>query len=251
MPAISSIRAGRESLSMSLHPLDRPIWTALTTRQETLAEINGPARRYPADIAPFADMADLSDASFAALYELLRPGEPALLFTPEPVTPAAGLEVVMAATGDQMTGAPVVFSGAMPDIIRLSDADVPEIRALVELTRPGPFGPRTHQLGRFFGIRIDGRLAAITGERMTPGPYTEMTAVCVHPDFRGRAYAQALLAHVSQQIVARGEMPFLHVYSENASAIALYKRQGMSFRRRLHVTLLGRVGDNLREMLPH
>src|SRR6185437_7603085 len=169
----------------------------------------------------------------------------------DPVTPAAGLEIVMAATGEQMIGAPVEFAGTMPDIIRLGDADAPEMRALVELTRPGPFGPRTHQLGRFFGIREGERLAAITGERMTPGSYTEMTAVCVHPDFRGRGYAQALLAHVSRQIVARGEIPFLHVYSENASAIALYKRQGMTIRRRLHVTVLGRVGDNLKEKMPH
>ncbi len=236
---------------MSPHILDRPIWTALMTRQAHLAEINGPARRYPADIAPFADMAEFSDASFAALRELLGPDEPAVLFTPDPVTPTAGLEIVMAATGEQLTGAPTEFAGVMPEIVRLGDSDAPEMRALVELTRPGPFGSRTHQLGRFFGIRVGERLAAITGERMTPGPYTEMTAVCVHPEFRGRGYAQALLAHVSRQIVARGEIPFLHVFSENASAIALYKRQGMSIRRRLHVTVLGRVGDNLREKLPH
>lgn len=236
---------------MSLHILDRPIWTALTTRQEPLAEINGPARRYPADIAPFADVADFSEAGFAALHALLGPDEPAVLFTPDPVTPTAGLEVVMAATGEQMIGAPTEFAGAIPEIIRLGDTDAQEMRALVELTRPGPFGPRTHQLGRFFGIRVGERLAAITGERMTPGPYTEMTAVCVHPDFRGRGYAQALLSCVSQQIVARGEVPFLHVFSDNASAIALYKRQGMTIRRRLHVTVLGREGDNLREKLPH
>ena len=233
------------------HILDRPIWTALTTRQEMLAEINGPARRYPSDIAPFADMEDFSARSFAALYELLRPGEPAVLFTPEPVDSPAPFETVMAAVGDQMVGTPAEIAGAAPDIVPLGDADAAEMRALVELTRPGPFGPRTHQLGRFFGIRIDGRLAAMTGERMTPGTYTEMTAVCVHPDFRGRGYAQALLAHVSRQIVARGEIPFLHVFSDNASAIALYRRQCMTLRRRLHVTVLGRMGDNLREKLPH
>lgn len=231
--------------------LDRPIWSSLTTRQEALAEINGTARRYPSDIAPFADVADFSSASFTALFELLKPGEPAVLFTPEPVSAPPQFEVVMAATGEQMIGAPVNFDGAMPDILSLGESDAPEMRALVELTRPGPFGPRTHELGRFFGIRIAGRLAAMTGERMTPGAYTEMTAVCVHPDFRGRGLAQALLAHVSRQILARGELPFLHVFSDNASAIALYKRQGMSVRRTLHVTVLGRMGDNLKEKLPH
>jgi predicted GNAT family acetyltransferase len=173
------------------------------------------------------------------------------MFTPEPVVPSESLEIVMAAFGEQMIGAPTEFDGPMPEIVRLGDNDAPEMRALVELTRPGPFGPRTHQLGRFFGIRVDGRLAAMTGERMTPGNHTEITAVCVHPDFRGRRYAQALLAHVSRQIVARGEIPFLHVFAENAPAIALYKRQGMAIRRRLHVTVLGRNGDNLKEKMPH
>jgi ribosomal protein S18 acetylase RimI-like enzyme len=238
-------------MAMSEHILDRPIWGALTTRHDHLAEINGPARRYPADIAPFADMEDFSRTGFAALYALLQPGEPAVLFTPEPVQAPAPFETVMAASGDQMIGTPIPVDGVLPEIMRLGDEDAPEMRALVELTRPGPFGPRTHQLGRFFGIRVDGRLAAITGERMTPGPYTEMTAVCVHPDFRGRGYAQVLLAHVGRLIVARGEIPFLHVFSDNASAIALYQRQGMALRRRLHVTVLGRMGDNLKDKLPH
>ncbi len=233
------------------HLLDRPIWTALTTRQAPLAEISGPARRYPADVAPFADMADFSPESFAALHALMRADEPAVLFTPEAVVPSGPLEIVMAATGEQMVGLPSAFEGEVPDIAPLGEADAPQMRALAELTRPGPFGPRTHTLGRFFGIRVDGRLAAMTGERMTPADCTEMTAVCVHPDFRGRRFAQALLAHVSRQIAARGETPFLHVFSDNASAIALYKRQGMTIRRRLHVTVLGRVGDNLKEKMPH
>ncbi len=231
--------------------LEYPIRTALMTRQAHLAEINGPARRYPADIAPFASVEAQTLENWEALHALMGADQPAVLFTPEPVVPSGPLEIVMAAFGEQMIGTPTDIGGAMPEIVNLGDADAPEMRALVELTRPGPFGPRTHYLGRFFGVRIDGRLAAMTGERMTPGDYTEMTAVCVHPDFRGRGYAQALLAHVSRQIAARGEIPFLHVFSENHSAIALYKRQGMTVRRRLHVTVLGRIGDNLKEKMPH
>ena len=240
-----------DAMTADSHILDYPIRAALKTRQECLAEINGPVRRYPADIAPFADVTAQTPQNWAALHALMGADEAAVLFTPEPVTPSGPLEIAMAATGEQMVGAPTQFDGTMPEIVRLCDADAPEMRALVELTRPGPFGARTHQLGRFFGIRVDGRLAAMTGERMRPGDYTEMTAVCVHPDFRGRRYAQALLAHVSRQIVARGEVPFLHVFSDNASALALYRRQGMTIRRRLHVTVLGRVGDNLRDKLPH
>ena len=232
--------------------LDYPIWAALTTRQSALAEVNGPARRYPPAIAPFAAVADETPASWAALHALMGPDQPAVMFTPDPfVPPAALFDIVMAATGEQMIGTPAEFSTPTPPHITLGADDVPAMMDLVELTKPGPFGLRTHELGHFLGIRIDGRLVAMTGERMAPANYTEMTAVCVHPDFRGRGYAQALLAAVARNIVARGEIPFLHVFSENASAIALYRRQGMTVRRRLHVTVLGRAGDNLREKMPH
>jgi len=109
---------------------------------------------------------------------------------------------------------------------------------LTTLTKPGPFYARTHELGTFLGIRVDGQLVAMAGERMKPAQYTEMTAVCVHPSHRGRGYGQMLLSAVSRQIVSRGEIPFLHVFTSNHSAIALYRRQGMEIRRRLHVTVL-------------
>ena len=112
---------------------------------------------------------------------------------------------------------------------------------LTKLTKPGPFTLRSHELGTFLGIRIDGQLVAMAGERMKPANYTEITAVCVHPAYRGRGYAQILLGAVSRQILARGEIPFLHVFSDNDSAIALYRRLGMEIRRRLCVTVLGRT----------
>src|ERR1700694_1547774 len=111
---------------------------------------------------------------------------------------------------------------------------------LTKLIKPGPFTLRTHELGTFLGIRLDGQLVAMAGERMKPANYTEITAVCVHPAHRGRGYAQILLGAVARQIAARGEIPFLHVFSDNDSAIALYRRQGMEIRRRLYVTVLGR-----------
>ena len=216
--------------------LDRPIWSALTTRQKHLAEGGPRARRYPVDMTPFADMTDMSAASFAALGDLLPPSQVAALFTPEPVDVPSGFKVVLSETGEQMIGSPADSPLRDAEIVRLGAADVPAMMALTALTKPGPFAARTHELGTFLGIRAGGELVAMTGERMKPGKFTEMTAVCVHPDYRGRGYAQALLAAVARQIEARGEIPFLHVFSNNNSAIALYQRQGMRIRRRLHVT---------------
>ncbi len=222
------------------HPLDYPIWTALTTRQASLAEGGSHARRFPPAIGPFAALEDSSPESFDSLHALLSPGDRAVLFTPDPITPPDSFVVHMARMGTQMIGTPAEVSGASPDLVTLGADDVPAMIELIELTRPGPFGVRTRELGTFLGIKIEGRLAAMTGERMKPANYTELTAVCVHPDFRGRGYAQVLLAAVGRQIVARGEEPMLHVFSDNASAIALYHRQGMTIRRQLHVTVLGR-----------
>ena len=220
------------------HPLDRPIWNALTTRQQTLAEGGAVARRFPLAIAPFADMFDMSAESFAALAGLMSGSEIAVLFTSDTVTAPDEFKILLADTGEQMIGTPAESPLRGVEIVTLGAADVPEMIALVELTKPGPFSTRTHELGTFLGIRVAGQLVAMTGERMKPGNYTEMTAVCVHPDHRGRGYAQALLGAVGRGIVDRGEIPFLHVFSSNTSAIALYRRQGMEIRRRLHVTVL-------------
>jgi ribosomal protein S18 acetylase RimI-like enzyme len=224
------------------HPLDRPIWSALTTRQRELAESDTAARRFPLAIAPFADMVDMSPQSFAALGALLSGPDIAVLFTPDPLAVPSEFKVLLAETGEQMIGAPADFSLSGVEIVRLGEGDVSAMMALTALTKPGPFSARTHELGNFFGIRVGGELVAMTGERMKSGNYTEMTAVCVHPDHRGRGYAQALLSAVGRQIVARGEIPFLHVFTSNASAIALYRRQGMEIRRRLHITVLQKQG---------
>src|SRR6266567_6198253 len=138
-----------------------------------------------------------------------------------------------------MIGAVSDVAAGTPERIVLGPDDVPAMMELTELTKPGPFSARTHELGTFFGIRLGNQLAAMAGERMKLDGYTEITAVCTHPSFRGRGYAQALLGAVSRMIMARGETPFLHVFSDNAPAIALYHRMGLRIRCRLYVTVLG------------
>jgi len=222
----------------SADPLDYPIWTALTTRQSALAEGGALARRYPVAMTPFAGLADQSAESFAALGALMSASDIAVLFTPDAVVAPDAYKILLAETGEQMMGTPADTPARDVEIVTLGADDVPAMMELTALTKPGPFSLRTHELGTFLGIRVDGKLAAMAGERMKPGNFTEITAVCVHPDHRGRGFGQMLLSAVSRQIVARGEIPFLHVFSSNASAIALYRRQGMEIRRRLHVTVL-------------
>lgn len=224
-----------------MHPLDHPIWNALSTRQQALAEGNGRARRFPLAIAPFADMVDMSAESFTALGALMSGSEIAVLFTPDAVTAPPEFKILLAETGEQMIGTPAESAIPGVEATALGVADVSAMLELTELTRPGPFSTRTHELGRFLGVRINGQLVAMAGERMRPTNYTEITAVCVHPDHRGRGYAQMLLGAVARQIAARGESPFLHVFSSNTSAIALYRRQGMEIRRRFHITVLQKM----------
>jgi ribosomal protein S18 acetylase RimI-like enzyme len=222
----------------STHPLDHPIWTALTTTQQGWAEGDARARRYPVSVAPFAAMADMSAESFAALGSLMSDTDMAVLFTPDAVGAPPAFKIVLAETGEQMIGTPVETPVRGIDIVTLGPSDVPAMIELTALTKPGPFSARTHELGTFLGIRAGNQLVAMAGERMKPAGYTEITAVCVHPSHRGRGYGQVLLGAIARQIVARGEVPFLHVFTNNESAIALYRRQGMEIRRRLHVTVL-------------
>ena len=155
----------------------------------------------------------MSPQSFAELAAIMSGSEISVLFTPDAVAAPDQFKVLLAETGEQMTGTPAESAHCRRrNRDRSAPADVPDMMALVELTKPGPFGARTHELGTFLGIKVDGQLVAMTGERMKPGNYTEMTAVCVHPSYRGRGYAQALLGAVARQIVARGEIPFLHVF---------------------------------------
>jgi predicted GNAT family acetyltransferase len=219
-----------------VHPLDRQIWNALTTRQAAFALGEDLAVRLDPQFGPFAATRDDRPESFAALHALAKSTGGVVLFTPEPPPLPETFEVLMASQLDQFVGVAPSSIAPRTDIRALSAEDVPEMLALAEVTKPGPFLPRTHELGAFYGVRIGGRLIAMAGERLKLPGYTEITAVCTHEDFRGMGLAAALIARVADGIQARGETPFLHVFSHNASAIAVYRRLGMTFRRAFAVT---------------
>lgn len=226
----------------SANPLDHAVWSALTGRQSHLAIIDGCARRFDPAYGVFAAIGERSDASLAGLGALVAAHGDVALLEADPPTEAPGVAVASQDLGVQMLAERLTSAGPEPEVelLLLTEADAPEMLALATLTKPGPFFERTHQLGDFFGVRVDGRLAAMAGERMKLPGFTEVSGVCTHPDNRGRGYAGALMRLVAGRILARGETPFLHAYASNRGAIALYETLGFTVRREVLMTRLTR-----------
>jgi predicted GNAT family acetyltransferase len=221
--------------------LDRPVWASLSTHHVHLSEGDALARRFKRDVNVFASPRDESPAALAALAALVQPGESVFLLQIPPIVIPAGLLAVREAKGVQML-APrgTLFEDGGEDIAPLGDADAAEMLALAKLTEPGPFVSRTHVMGSFIGIRVDGRLAAMAGERMRFPGYTEVSGVCTHPDFRGRGFAHRLSATVARRIQPRGDQAFLHAWKANRAAISLYERLGFVLRAEVNVAELRR-----------
>jgi predicted GNAT family acetyltransferase len=229
------------STPQARHPLDRAVWAALTTRQAELSLGDARARRFAPEYGLFAAAADDSEESLLALAALVRAGGEAAFFEADPPRALPGVTITPGDPITQMTAEAPVDAPADFEVLRLGDADAPEMLALATLTKPGPFFSRTHRLGDFVGVRVDGRLAAMAGERLRLPGFTEVSAVCTHPDFRGRGYAAGLMSLVTRAILERGETPFLHVYDHNAAAIRLYEALGWRTRRAVQVSFAAPV----------
>jgi predicted GNAT family acetyltransferase len=237
MAIISALDAASQSTEVS-HPLDRVIWEALVSRHKSLALGDNCARRYPTEIAPFGATVNERPENYRSLLRLLSPGDRVALLTPEPISPPPELVVVKRDMVDQMMLAAKPTPPGTTQLINLCVTDLPEMRHLVELTKPGPFGARTIELGDYLGIRIDGALVAAAGERMKLDGFTEISAVCVHPSRRGQGLAAELIAALARSIMLRHEVPFLHVFVANKPAINLYRKLGFSVRRRMDLAVL-------------
>ena len=223
------------------HPLDNPVHAALTGPHAHFAERQGAALRYPVDVSPFMALPDSPVAQdWADLATLVGPGATAALAGVDR-KPPSDWDVVWELGGVQMVDDGVA-GASDAEAITLTAADVPEMLALVEQTRPGPFLTRTIDLGTYLGIRHEGRLVAMAGERLHLAGWTEISAVCTAPDSRGSGLATRLVRVLVQQIRQRGETPFLHAAATNTNAIRLYESMGFRLRRTVQFVAAGAPG---------
>ncbi|MFE9252528.1 GNAT family N-acetyltransferase [Streptomyces sp. NPDC007088] len=212
------------------HPLDNPAWAALSGPHSSFAERVGLAARYPSDVATFTALADPADpAAWADLATLLGPGVEAVVTGASSQAPP-GWQTVERVAGVQFVDT-ALRAAPDPQAVRLTQADADEILDLVARTRPGPFKQRTVTLGTYLGIRHEGRLVALAGERLHPPGWTEISAVCTDPAHRGRGLATRLVRAVAAGIRERGETPFLHTAASNTTAIRLYESLGFTLRK--------------------
>ncbi len=213
-----------------MHPLDNPVWHALTGPQRTVAEHRGLAARYDPEVALFAALADEPDeAAWADLAELVGPGGVALLFRDAVDAPAGWQELVSVATVQMVDAG--VEAGDPGDAIALTADDVPDMLALVDRTHPGPFLVRTLELGTYLGVRRVGALVAMAGGRMRLDGHVEISGVCTEPQLRGTGIASALVRALVSQIRDEGALAMLHAVADNTSAIRLYEHLGFEKRR--------------------
>lgn len=219
--------------------LDRPVWHSLRGRQAHLAQAHGQALRIDPAYGPFAAAAPGHEADLADC--LLSADDEIWVVEPAALAPPPGTRVIRTALLAQLVGTKApVETPADPAIVTLGERDIEEMTSLALATQPGPWGPATCHYGTFYGIRQEGRLAAMAGERMRPAPGSaEVSGVCTWPEFRGQRMAARLIRRVMAGLLARGDTPFLHSYAGNAAAIRLYESLGFRIRRELVVTVLG------------
>jgi GNAT superfamily N-acetyltransferase len=211
--------------------LDNPAWYALTTGNKHLANGNGQVKYFDQEVSPFFAFKENPADSLRILHELAPHDGPFLHAASAETDIPPMWKVLNCVKSFQM-----VYDVTTPAIeatlpvVNLIAQHVPQMLKLTELTKPGPFGTRTIEFGHYQGVFDGDKLVAMAGQRMHPAPYAEISAVCTHPDYTGKGYAQQLLLHQVNRIKAVGETPFLHVRYDNERAIKVYQNIGFAKR---------------------
>lgn len=213
------------------HLLENPVYNALCSGDQHLGTGTEQVKYFEEEVSPFAGFARDNKDGFSVLYDLLPPGRKILYATPGKITAPAGWQLQHEIGGLQFVYDAGEINATFSNVQPLTESHVEEMIELVRLTRPGPFGKRTIDFGSYYGIFDTGKLVAMTGQRLHVENYSELSAVCTHPDHLGKGYASVLLQHQLQIILQTGQKPFLHVRDDNDRAIAVYERLGFTISR--------------------
>ena len=216
---------------MNEHHLSNPVFHALSGRDSLLGNGTDKVKYFDEEVSPFASFEDGYARGFEELYDILPMKRGILYASPQSIEQPAKWKQLMHVAGVQMLHVKKVpFENFKVDIVPLNTDDVDQMVALAKLTVPGPFGTRTIEFGYYYGIFDGDKLVAMTGQRMHVDEYSEVSAVCTHPDYLGRGYATALTQHQVNLIYDQGFQPFLHVRGDNVRAIKVYERLGFAIR---------------------
>lgn len=219
--------------------LDNPVYNALLSGDSHFNIGNNKTVFFDEEVSPFAGFDNENKNGFEELRDLLPQGRKILYANSNRITIPTGWKLLA-----EIAGLQFVLYNYVPqeqylmEPVSLEKENVEEMINLTALTKPGPFNQRTIEFGQYFGIFQDNRLAAMTGERMHISNYTEVSAVCTHPDYLGKGFAGTLLHHQINLILKTGQTPFLHVRADNVRAIELYKRIGFKESRTMNFYFL-------------
>lgn len=232
---------------MTVELLDNIVWNSLAGPHAAFSAGTSEARRYARGFSPIVGFANAERPDFAALDAYCEPGEHFYCAGWTGGT-SPGWQIDADTTGHQMVwDAPLPAPDDALAAIRLETHHVPQMEELVAIKPPGPFAPRTIELGEYYGVfdggrgGNGGRLVAMAGERMQAGTFREISGVCTHPDFQGRGYARRLMMKLVRLEMQRGQTPFLHVMRDNVHARGLYERMGFHDHRQMALRVVSRL----------
>jgi ribosomal protein S18 acetylase RimI-like enzyme len=221
--------------------LHNPVFNALLTGDRHLSFGNELVRYFDEQVSPFAGFKEGYKNGFGDLYDIFPSGREILYANPIPISIPAGWQLRHAIKGLQFVYEKVnELNTVFSEIIPLAEMHVMQMMALAKLTRPGPFGLKTIDFGSYYGIFEKDKLVAMTGQRLHVKNFTEVSAVCTHPDHTGKGYAFKLMQHQLQIILKLNQHPFLHVREDNQRAIALYHRLGFTISRPMNFYFMKR-----------